>query len=408
MYGVQDWAEVHRLHHREGWSKAAIATKLHMSRNTVKRLLRLREPPSYERRAVPSVLDAFKDEIAAMLDKDPTAPATVILEHLRRSGYAGGVTILKDHLQHARPPFLAARAYQRTSYLPGEIAQVDWWHTGIALPVGKGATREPFGLVVSLPRSAAHACVFTMSRTVADFCHALVGCFERLGGVTEAAVMDNDSSIVVPKGRWPRPLHDEVAALLGALRCRAVVLKPRRPESKGQDERTIGYLETSFLPLRDFTDIDDLQSQHDEWAATKAFRRHHRRVGAVVADAWRVERDFLRALPDPHPDTDRRIEVRCQKDGFVRVAGVDYSVPPGLSLRRLQVRLSARDVVVFLEGSEIARHRRSFVPADVVLAPQHVRMLRQMREAKERLQDAAVEVPEADLSRYDAIVEAAL
>ena len=28
MYQVQDWAEVHRLFHREGWAKAKIAEKL--------------------------------------------------------------------------------------------------------------------------------------------------------------------------------------------------------------------------------------------------------------------------------------------------------------------------------------------------------------------------------------------
>lgn len=401
MYGVQDWAEVHRLHHGERWSKKAIADKLGMSRNTVDRLLGLLEPPRYERQSQASLLDPFKDEIAAMLDGDPRAPSTVILERLRRNGYSGGITILKDHVRGERAKVLTARAFQRTSYLPGEISQIDWWHTGAAIPVGKGARREAFGLVATLPHSAAHATVFTFARTVADFCAALIGCFVRLGGVAEAAVMDNDASIVVPTGRWPRPLHDEVATLFGQLLCKPVVLRPRRPQSKGQGERTVGYLETSFLPLRDFADLDDMQCQHDDWASNVAFRRHHRRVGAVVGDAWRVERTFLRALPSRLPDTDRHLEVRLQRDGFARVADVDYSVPPGLSGRRSQIRLSVTEVVVFLEGTEIARHPRSFVPADVVLDPRHARMLRQAREAKGRLDEAAVKVPGVDLARYD-------
>lgn len=157
MYRVQHWAEVQRLHHREGLSKAAIATKLHMSRNTVKRLLRLGEPPGYVRVRPTSLLDPFKDEVASMLDRDAKAPATVILQRLRQSGYAGGITILKDHLQTVRPQFVAARVFQRTSYLPGELAHVDWWHTGTLIPVGKDARREAFGLVTTLPHSAAHA-----------------------------------------------------------------------------------------------------------------------------------------------------------------------------------------------------------------------------------------------------------
>lgn len=75
-------------------------------------------------------------------------------------------------------------------------------------------------------------------------------------------------------------LHPEVAALFGGLRLKPVVLRPRRPTSKGQVERTIGYLETSFLPLRSFADLADLQTQHDACAATVAHRRSLRRTGA--------------------------------------------------------------------------------------------------------------------------------
>jgi len=42
---VEDWAEVHRLFHREGRPKAAIARQLEMSRNTVERLLGRSERP---------------------------------------------------------------------------------------------------------------------------------------------------------------------------------------------------------------------------------------------------------------------------------------------------------------------------------------------------------------------------
>lgn len=95
VYRVQDWAEVQRLFHREGVSKRHIARRLGMSRTTVIRLLALPEPPRYKRRRAGSQLDPYRDEIAAMLAADPTVAATVILEHLRRSGYRGGITILE-------------------------------------------------------------------------------------------------------------------------------------------------------------------------------------------------------------------------------------------------------------------------------------------------------------------------
>jgi transposase len=401
VYDVHDWAEVHRLYHREHLNKTAIAKRLGMSRPTVIRLLELRDPPCYAREPAGSKLDPHTDAVAAMLDDDPKVPATVILEHLRRDGYAGGITILKEHVARLRPAFLAARSFQRTTYLPGELAHGDWWEPGSEIPVGGGARRKAYGWVTTLPHSAAHAVVYSLSKTMADLLQAVLGCFQRLGGVPEALVVDNDSSIVADGVGKRAVLHPEVAALCGYLGLKLIVLDPGKPESKGQVERTNGYLETSFLPLRSFVDLDDLQSQSDAWTHDVAYRRHHRRVGGRVGDALAAERRYLHALPDLLPDVDQRTEVRVQKDGFVRVGSVDYSVPPGLAGRKVQVKVSPREVVVHLEGSEIPRHRRSYAPADVVLDPRHARALRLAREARSRLAAGDVQIETIDLHRYD-------
>jgi transposase len=199
VYSVQDWAEAHRLFEREGWSKTAIAVKLGMSRNTVDRLLELDGPPAHRQAAKGSALDAFADEIVAMLEDNPKVAATVILERLRPLGYEGGITVRKDRLTQVRPLLSAAKSYQRTSYLPGEISQLDWWHTGVQIPVGKGATREAFALVATLPHSAAPAVTFTFGQTTADFCAAALGRYQRLGGLPEKAVIDNESCMVKPR-----------------------------------------------------------------------------------------------------------------------------------------------------------------------------------------------------------------
>ena len=402
---MEDRAEVHRLFHRESLAKAAIARRLGMSRNTVDRLLELAEPPRYRRAPAGAQGDPFAERIAAMLAEDPTVRATVIREQLRPLGYAGGITILKEHLARVRPGFLAARTYQRTTYAPGEVGQVDWWHTGTQVPVGHGHAREVFGLVTTLPFSAAHAITFTLSRTTADLRTGLVGCLARLGGMPGALVFDNDASVVATGTGSRSRLHDDVAGLLGALRARAVVLRPGDPEAKGGVERTIGYAETSFLPLRTFASLEDLQDQHDAWATDVAWRRHVRRLGGTVADRYAAELPYLAAVPDPLPDTDLHLEARAGRDAFVRVGGVDYSVPPAFAGRRIAASASPTTVRLSCEGSEIARHRRSFAPADVVLDPAHGRAIRLAREARERLAAREPELPAIDLARYDALFE---
>jgi hypothetical protein len=124
-----------------------------------------------------------------------------------------------------------------------------------------------------------------------------------------------------------------------------------------------------------------------------------------VAGGWAVERGFLHRLTDPLPDTDLHLEARAGKDAFVRVLGVDYSVPPAYDGRRVGVRVGPDSVRLASEGHAIAEHRRSFVPADVVLDPAHGRAIRLAREARDRLGGGDVELPAVDLARYDRLFE---
>jgi hypothetical protein len=57
------------------------------------------------------------------------------------------------------------------------------------------------------------------------------------------------------------------------------------------------------------------------------------------------------------------------------------------------------------EGTEVPTHVRSFVPADVVLAPAHGRAIRLAREAQDRLAVSEPELPPVDLAGYDALWE---
>lgn len=403
MYSVHDWSEVRRLHEREGLSKKHIAERLGMSRMTVHRLLELSESPRYVRPKRPSLLDDHADSIRAMLKEDHSVPATVILQHLREEGYRGGVTILKELLAELRPQFAPPPdPFQRTTYVPGRICQIDWWDVPSRwrVPVGKGHARAAFGLVGVLPYSSAHAVVFTHSKTAADVTLALPGVLARLQGLPRSIVVDRDSSIVRPgTGR----VHDEVAALLGALAIRPVVLPPYKPTSKGAVERTNGYLETSFLPLRSFSSLAELQTQHDEWAASIAWKRNHRRVGTRPEVAHRTELASLAPLPGVWPDTSVRLAARVSRDCFVRVSGADYSVPPAFATRNVTIQLTMGEVVVFGEGHEIVRHARSFVPADVVVAPGHAEELVRARAARAALRAGDVAVPVPDLSVYDVL-----
>lgn len=80
-------------------------------------------------------------------------------------------------------------------------------------------------------------------------------------------------------------------------------------------------------------------------------------------------------------------------------------MPPAFVSRMLDVRLSLSEIVVLSEGREIVRHTRSFVPADVVVAPGHAEELTHAKRARAALRAGDIAMPGVDLSVYDALCE---
>jgi transposase len=62
MVGVEQWAEIRRMHKVQGLSIREIARRTGRDRNTVRTALRSEGPPRYRRRPKPSKLDPFKEE----------------------------------------------------------------------------------------------------------------------------------------------------------------------------------------------------------------------------------------------------------------------------------------------------------------------------------------------------------
>ena len=133
MGGDPRIADALKLHLIDGLSVRAIAKRLQMSRNTVRKVLGRRpkkaRPPAAPRA---SLLTPYEVKVKALLDQTPELKAPAVLEKLRADGYQGGISILRDRLRHLRPrekePFL------KLHFEPGEAVQVDWADFGFALP----------------------------------------------------------------------------------------------------------------------------------------------------------------------------------------------------------------------------------------------------------------------------------
>ena len=401
MVGVEQWAEVRRMHRVEGLSGREISRRTGLHRDTVARLLAATEPPRYERGPAGSKLDPFKDWICEQLRADPRIQSQRLRELVGEIGYEGGKSIFDDYVREVRPRFVVPRTFQRTIYRPGELVQCDLWEPSEHVPVGHGQDRRGWVVTCEVCWSRAIAGTLIFSKEAPDILWGLARNLTRLGGLPEKLVWDRESAIAAG-GRATVPF----AAFCGQLELGWVILEARDPQAKGALERSHRFMRSNFEPGRVFANHLDFQDRLDAWCG-KANRRKHRTTRAIPNERLTEEQARMQALPARMPDTDRREVVRVPAQPYLRVDRNDYSMNPEFVGRRVELRVSQTEVmaVVLDTGELAAQHRRVFAGGITVTDPAHQTELERQREKRRRRRDE-VEVEIRPLSRYDALIGA--
>ena len=400
---MERWAELRREHFVRGVSINELVRRTGLSRNTVRAALRATSPPKYVRSAAGSKLDPFKDEIHRLLKGDAAMTGQRIRELIAPLGFDGGKTIVDDYVREVRPFFRIPRTYQRTIYRPGEICQFDLWEPKAPIPVGHGQTRRGWVVVACLGYSRAGAGALVFSKRIPDLLFGIRRCLWSLGALPQTLVWDRQSGL---HAGGARPTVD-YAAFCGALRVDWHFCEKGDPQAKGVVERLQDFIERSFEPGRCFANELDYQLQLDAWFETRANPRVHKTLRCRPVDRLLEERAVMAPLPAA-PDTDRRWALRVPPDPYLRFDTCDYSLDPRLVGRKVEIRVTDREVAaVALDTGEFAcRHPRSFARHRTITALEHARSLKAQREERRggerRRGDPDVEV--RSLARYDALI----
>ena len=398
MLDVEQWAELRREHFVRGVPIKELVRRTGLSRNTVRAALRSEQPPAFRVPERPSKLDPFKDEIHRLLKDDPKLSGVRVREEIEPLGFDGGKSIVDDYLREIRPMFVKLRTHQRTVYRPGEVCQWDLWETSSPVPVGHGQlpARVGRGLLLGLlarRRWRADLQQGGAGRAVGhEPLRVVVG---RVAGADGLG-----SRGVLARGR--RPTDRGICGVVRAAAGRLVFCEPADPQAKGAVERLQGYLETNFEPGRRFANHLDFQLQLDAWFE-KANARTHKTLRERPIDRLIEERALMRPLPAREPDLDRRWVTRVPPDPHVRFDTNDYSLDPNLVGRRVDVRVSQREIIaVALDTGELAaRHERVFAKNKTITALEHARTLRE-RRGKPGVDELVVE--QRPLSVYDQLI----
>ncbi|MFC5149910.1 Mu transposase domain-containing protein [Streptomyces aureoversilis] len=212
MISVEDWAEIRRLHRAEKMPVRAIARKLGISRNTVRRAVASDAPPKYQRAAKGSIVDAVEPQIRELLEQWPDMPATVIAE---RIGWSRSLTVLKGRVRELRPAFQPVDPASRTVYEPGELAQCDLWFPPAEIPLGFGQTGSPPVLVMVCGYSRWISARMLPSRNAADLIAGHWRLLTGLGAVPKALVWDNEGAVRTLQARPADRLDADKSRMLG-------------------------------------------------------------------------------------------------------------------------------------------------------------------------------------------------
>ena len=356
----------------EGVPQRQVARDLGVGRATVARAVASDSPPRYSRPAVATAFTPFEGRVRAILVEHPEMPATVIAE---RVGWQGSITWFRDNVRRLRPEHWPPDPADRLVWEAGDAAQCDLWFPPQRIPLEDGTSRLLPVLVITAAHSRFMLARMIPTRSTEDLLLVTWELLQQLGRVPRRLIWDNESGI----GRGQRPAQG-VAAFMGTLASRLVLLRPRDPESKGIVERRNGFFETSFMPGRVFTGPADFNAQFDQWLAT-ANTRVVRTIKARPAELLAADLARMLALPPVPLHLGWRNRIRLGRDYYVRLDTCDYSVDPTMIGRIVDVAADLDRVRVRAEGRLVADHARVWARGMTITDPAHKRTAAALRAA---------------------------
>jgi transposase len=223
---MEDWITIRNLKKRNpNMGTKAIAKKLGLSRNIVKKALRSEDPPAYKRKAYTNPeLEPFHDFIMEKYFVKKLKGSRV-LNDLRSKGCKVSSSAFYRHIQQYKTEY--TRAYMRYETKPGEQGQFDWSPYTVMIE-GKLIKIQVFCFILGCSRYRTY--MYSLSQTQSSVFEALEEGSGRIGGVPERIQTDNHATLYIAKKKEWNPRYIRFASHYGFQPSRSEV---RHPWSKG-------------------------------------------------------------------------------------------------------------------------------------------------------------------------------
>jgi transposase len=350
---------------KEGMKRRAIARALHISRNTVRRIMteheQARERP-HTALPVPRIvkrtskLDPFRPRIEKLLETYKDITAQRVFEILRdEEGYGGGYSVVKVLVRKLRPKPPPKPSLETPPRVPGDMAECDWSKYSVTFTHAPPMDLQAFGYTLRWSTRKYYG--FQESNGLHPLMDEHVHAFERFQGAARRCTYDSQKPVVL---RWEghQPILNLRFVDFATYYEFSVVACRHAPNRKPRVERSFWELVLSFFRGRSFRDLEDLKAQLVHWQDTIADLRPIKRMKRRTRmELFAQERPLLRPLPRHQYDTARVFYKLCDIAGFIAWEENWYSLPYDYVTEILPVRVTENELFIYKTDLDcIARH----------------------------------------------------
>lgn len=328
MKNLQQWAAVQELY-RKNIPKKKIAEQLGISRNTVKRLLKLKEEPRYHRDHYPSKLEGYQEQITDWRCPPYCLNGTRIFRELKKIGYEGSIGPVYRLLGKIDEDtgLISSKATVRIETPVGDQAQFDWSEYQMMIG-GRYCTVYCFSMILAACRRK--AVCFSLAADAEAVYEAVQELFDDLGGVTLELLIDNPKALVIennPKSEDEIRYNPQALLMAKHLGTELNACPCYWPRKKGKIENPFQYIEEQFVKGGHFGSMEELNQRG------KAFisgwnGKEHGTTKRIPNEFYETEeKHALLPLPDKHFRMKEMQGRKVSNDSLVSIKANRYSVP---------------------------------------------------------------------------------
>jgi len=368
MISVDMIQQIHTLKYEQGKTYEEIQASLGLSSKTIaKALLRPEEILDGYERSAPSprpVLGLFTGKIEELLRGKDWAQekgrkvrrtARWVWRQLRKEGFQGAEstvrTFIREKLKLTRPAC-------PIEHFPAREAQFDFGQYVVKIA---GAPTVVHFVGAIFPYSTRRFVFAYPAERQECLFDAIERVYQRVGGLTEVATLDNTKLAVqkVLEGRR-RDETQAYARFRTVLGVGARYTNVAAGWEKGHVEGTVGWAKRQVLLDLEVQSWEELWEVLDRATEEDGRGRRHGESGKLVSELFEEESSLLRPLRYAGRRSYRTVRAQVSPGGLVFVDRVRYSVPIRLRGRQMRVRVYWDEIVILNDGEEVARHKRDW------------------------------------------------